>query len=152
MDGSPSALREAPPAAPRHWCRFHTANFTYIVLSSSSFVDQLLSANAIGASVRRGEFKELPYSGHAIEKEGKSAKNSVFGAESISPLQLQNVAQNANFGPQSHLKMKLNPRRILFRLMVITQGSDLIKNLTSVHENGGGWKFHHFSFFFIFLI
>jgi len=54
MDGSPSALREAPPAAPRHWCRFHTANFTYIVLSSSSFVDQLLSANAIGASVHQG--------------------------------------------------------------------------------------------------
>ena len=55
MDGSPSALREAPPAAPRHWCRFHTANFTYIVLSSSSFVDQLSSANAIDASVRRGD-------------------------------------------------------------------------------------------------
>ena len=33
MDGSPSALREAPPAAPRHWCRFHTANFMYNVLS-----------------------------------------------------------------------------------------------------------------------
>ena len=55
MGGSPSALREAPPAAPRHWCRFHTANFTYIVLSSSSFVDQLSSANAIDASVRRGD-------------------------------------------------------------------------------------------------
>jgi len=52
MDGSPSALREAPPAAV---CRFHTANFTYIVLSSSSFVDQLSSANAIDASVRRGD-------------------------------------------------------------------------------------------------
>ena len=36
-------------------------------------------------------------SGHAIEKEGKSAKNSVFGAESISPLQLQNDAQNLSF-------------------------------------------------------
>ena len=58
--------------------------------------------------------KESPYSGHAIEKEGKSAKNSVFGAESISPLQLQNDAQNANFGLQSHLKMKLNPRRMFF--------------------------------------
>ena len=137
MDGSPSALREAPPAAPRHWCRFHTANFTYIVLSSSSFVDQLLSANAIGASVRRGEFKELPYSGHAIEKEGKSAKNSVFGAEPISPLQLQNDAQNANFGPQSHLKMKWNPRRMLFRSMMTPKGSELIKNLTTMHENGG---------------
>ena len=29
---------------------------------------------------------ESPYSGHAIEREGKPAKNSVFGAESISPL------------------------------------------------------------------
>ena len=58
--------------------------------------------------------KESPYSGHAIEREGKSAKNSVFGAESISPLQLQNDAQNANFGLQSHLKMKLNPRRMFF--------------------------------------
>ena len=48
-------IREAPPAAPRHWYRFHTANFTYIVLSSSSFVDQLSSANAIDASVRRGD-------------------------------------------------------------------------------------------------
>ena len=55
MDGSPSALREAPPAAPRHWCRFHTANFMYNVLSSSSFVDQLSSANAIDASLRRGD-------------------------------------------------------------------------------------------------
>jgi len=55
MDGSPSALREAPPAAPRHWCRFHTANFLHIVLSSSSFVDQLSSANAIDASLRRGD-------------------------------------------------------------------------------------------------
>ena len=52
MDGSPSASREAPPAALR---RFHTANFTYIVLSSSSFVDQLSSANAIDASLRRGD-------------------------------------------------------------------------------------------------
>ena len=114
-----SALREAPPAAPRHWCRFHTANFTYIVLSSSSFVDQLLSANAIGASVRRGEFKELPYSGHAIEKEGKAAKKErFFCAEPISPLQLQNDAQNVNFGLQSHLNMKLNPCRMFFRSMV----------------------------------
>ena len=55
MDGSPSALREAPPAAPRHWCRFYTANFTYIALSSSSFVDQLSSANTIDASLRRGD-------------------------------------------------------------------------------------------------
>ncbi len=55
MDGSPSVLREAPPAAPRHWCRFHTANFLHIVLSSSSFVDQLSSANAIDASLRRGD-------------------------------------------------------------------------------------------------
>ena len=55
MDGSPSALREAPPAAPRHWCRFHTANFLHIALSSSSFVDQLSSANAIDASLRRGD-------------------------------------------------------------------------------------------------
>ena len=70
--------------------------------------------------------KESPYSGHAIEREGKSAKNSVFGAESISPLQLQNDAQNANFGPQSHLNMKLNPRRMLFRSMMTPKGSELI--------------------------
>jgi hypothetical protein len=56
--------------------------------------------------------KEIPYSGHAIEKEGKSAKNSVFGAGPISPLQLQNDAQNVNFGLQSYLKMKWNPRRM----------------------------------------
>ena len=66
--------------------------------------------------------KEIPYSGHAIEKEGKSAKNSVFGAEPISPLQLQNDAQNVNFGPQSHLKMKWNPRRMLFRSMMTFEG------------------------------
>ena len=84
--------------------------------------------------------KEIPYSGHAIEKEGKSAKNSVFGAEPISPLQLQNDAQNVNFGLQSYLKMKWNPRRMLFRSMMTPQGSKLIKNLTSVHENGGARK------------
>ena len=59
MDGSPSVLREAPPAAPRHWGRFHTANFMYNALYSSSFVDQLSSANAIGASVRRGDGEVL---------------------------------------------------------------------------------------------
>ena len=80
---------------------------------------------------------DFPYSGHAVEKEGKSAKNSVFGAEPISPLQLQNDAQNANFGLQSHLKMKLNPRRMLFRSMMTPKGSELIKNLTTMHENGG---------------
>ena len=34
---------------------FHTANFFYSALSSSSFVDQLSSANAIDASLRRGD-------------------------------------------------------------------------------------------------
>ena len=86
------------------------------------------------------QIKELPYSGHAVEKEEKSAKNSVFGAEPISPLQLQNDAQNANFGLQSHLNMKLNPRRMLFRSMITPKGSELIKNLTTVHENGGARK------------
>jgi len=95
---------------------------------------------------------DFPYSGHAVEKEGKSAKNSVFGAESISPLQLQNDAQNANFGPQSHLKMKLNPRRMLLRSMMTPKGSELIKNLTTVHENGGARKMWCFSIFFIFSI
>ena len=84
--------------------------------------------------------KESPYSGHAIEKEGKSVKNSVFGAGPISPLQLQNDAQNVNFGLQSYLKMKWNPRRMLFRSMMTPKGSKLIKNLTSVHENGGARK------------
>ena len=84
--------------------------------------------------------KEIPYSGHAVDKEEKSAKNSVFGAEPISPLQLQNDAQNANFGPQSHLNMKLNPRRMLFRSMMTPKGSELIKNLTTMHENGGARK------------
>ena len=96
--------------------------------------------------------KISPYSGHAIEKEGKSAKNSVFGAEPISPLQLQNDAQNVNFGPQSHLNMKLNPRRMLFRSMMTPKGSELIKNLTSVHENGGARKMWCFSIFLIFSI
>ena len=96
--------------------------------------------------------KESPYSGHAIEREGKPAKNSVFGAESISPLQLQNDAQNANFGPQSHLNMKLNPRRMLFRSMMTPKGSELIKNLTTMHENGGARKMWCFSIFFIFNI
>ena len=86
------------------------------------------------------EFKEIPYSGHAVEKEEKSAKNSVFGAEPISPLQLQNDAQNVNFGLQSHLKIKWNPRRMLFRSMMTLKGSELIKILTSVHENGGARK------------
>ena len=45
---------------------------------------------------------------------GNPLKIAFFGAESISPLQLQNDAQNANFGLQSHLKMKLNPRRMFF--------------------------------------
>ena len=96
--------------------------------------------------------KESPYSGHAIEREGKSAKNSVFGAESISPLQLQNDAQNANFGLQSHLNMKLNPRRMLFRSMITPKGSELIKNLTTVHENGGAREMWCFSIFLIFSI
>ena len=87
------------------------------------------------------ELKEIPYSGHAIEKEGKSAKNSVFGAESISPLQLQNDAQNANFGLQSHLNMKLNPRRILFRSMMTPKGplnSRGVNGKRTEHQNGGG--------------
>ena len=96
--------------------------------------------------------KESPYSGHAIEREGKSAKNSVFGAEPISPLQLQNDAQNANFGLQSHLKMKWNPHRMLFRSMMTSKESELIKNLTSVHENGGARKMWRFSIFLIFSI
>ena len=37
---------------------------------------------------------------------GNPLKIAFFGAESISPLQLQNDAQNANFGPQSHLNPK----------------------------------------------
>ena len=98
------------------------------------------------------QVKEIHYSGHAVEEEGKSAKNSVFGAEPISPLQLQNDAQNANFGPQSHLKMKWNPRRMLFRPMMTPKGSELIKNLTSVHENGGARKMWRFSIFLIFSI
>ena len=96
--------------------------------------------------------KESPYSGHAIEREGKSAKNSVFGAEPISPLQLQNDAQNANFGLQSHLNMKLNPRRMLFRSMMTPQGSELIENLTTVHKNSGARKMWCFSIFFIFSV
>ena len=94
--------------------------------------------------------KELHYSGHAIELEGKSAKNSVFGAEPISPLQLQNDAQNVNFGPQSHLKMKWNPHRMLFRSMMTHKGSELIKNLTTVHEGGGARKMWCFSIFLYF--
>ena len=94
--------------------------------------------------------KEFPYSGHAVEKEEKSAKNSVFGAEPISPLQLKNDAQNANFGLQSHLNMKLNPRRMLFRSMMTPKGSELIKNLTTVHENGGARKMWCFSIFLYF--
>ena len=42
-----------------HFCRIYLFKydgcFRHIVLSSSSFVDQLLPANAIGASVRRGD-------------------------------------------------------------------------------------------------
>ena len=68
----------------------------------------------------------------------------------ISPLQLQNDAQNANFGLQSHLKMKLNPRRMLFRQMMTPKGSELIKNLTTVHENGGAREMWCFSIFLIF--
>ena len=89
--------------------------------------------------------KEIPCSGHAIEKEGKSAKNSVFGAELISPLQLKNDAQNAKFGPQSHLNMKLNPRRMFVRTMMTPKVSELIKN-------GGARKMWWFSIFIIFSI
>ena len=32
------------------------------------------------------QVKEIPYSGHAVEKEEKPAKKNVFGVESISPL------------------------------------------------------------------
>ena len=49
------------------------------------------------------------------------------------------------FGPQSHLNMKLNPRRMLFRSMMTPQGSELIKNLTTVHENGGARKIHYWT-------
>ena len=44
--------------------------------------------------------KESPYSGHAIEREGKSAKNSVFGAESISPLKKLGRGSFYVLGPQ----------------------------------------------------
>ena len=87
-----SALCEAPPAAPRHWCRFHTAKFLCSVLSSSPFVDQLpqlLVTTTAATAPSSGNRKPRNYKCHHSRKifaRRDDRSNSSFEVDSTSKL------------------------------------------------------------------